>query len=93
VARIGGDEFAMLVPRISNDDTALSVARKIIESLAAPFHLHGGVCPINASVGISIYPTDGTGEDSLLRSADIAMYHAKREGGSICRLYRDLRKE
>jgi len=93
VARIGGDEFVMLVPRISCDGAALSVAGKIVEALAAPFHLHGGVCPIEASVGISIYPTDGTDVDTLLRSADTAMYHAKRDGGSACRLYGEIKTE
>jgi diguanylate cyclase (GGDEF)-like protein/PAS domain S-box-containing protein len=93
VARIGGDEFVMLVPRISNAAAASAVAKKIVESLAAPLQLNGGVRPIEVSIGISIYPTDGADVDALLRRADTAMYHAKREGGSVCRLYGEIKTE
>ncbi|MRV74227.1 EAL domain-containing protein [Duganella sp. FT92W] len=80
VARLGGDEFVVLVPGIRSTDEAARVAEKIIESLAAPFPLEGRLLHITPSIGICIYPDDGTDVETLMRHADGAMYHAKASG-------------
>ncbi|HET8702114.1 MAG TPA: sensor domain-containing diguanylate cyclase [Nitrococcus sp.] len=81
VARIGGDEFVILLDRLAEPAQAEQVARHILNTLSEPVELAGG-CTINvsASIGIAIYPIDGdTGED-LLQYSDLAMYRAKRAG-------------
>lgn len=86
VARMGGDEFAVLVPDLEHDEIALSLARKLVTAIAQPFkveqhHIHLGV-----SIGISIYPQDAEAGADLLKRADQAMYEAKsRGGGYYCR--------
>ncbi len=80
LARLGGDEFIILLPQLRSTDEAALVARRIIEDMARPFKLdpHEVVTP--ASIGLAIYPDDGTDSDTLLRCADVAMYHAKEQG-------------
>jgi len=80
VARLGGDEFVVLVPGIRSTDEVARVAEKIIEALAAPFPLEGRMLHITPSIGICIYPDDGTDVETLMRHADGAMYHAKAAG-------------
>ncbi|MCW9034691.1 MAG: diguanylate cyclase [Rhodospirillales bacterium] len=85
VARLGGDEFAVIVSEINDQDSASLVAKKIIETVAEPFMLSGKLTQIGVSIGISVYPKDGTDQETLLGRADIAMYHAKRSGiGEAC---------
>ncbi|MBI4194549.1 MAG: GGDEF domain-containing protein, partial [Betaproteobacteria bacterium] len=80
VARIGGDEFVAILPRIATRDDAAKVARKIIEARCAPVVLGSPKreASIGASIGIAIYPADAQDADSLLKAADIAMYDAKQ---------------
>ncbi len=80
IARMGGDEFTIILSRINEPDNARMVAEKIIASLGRPFHLAGHVCSIGASIGISVFPTDGDCTDILIKKADTAMYGAKKNG-------------
>jgi diguanylate cyclase (GGDEF)-like protein len=80
VARLGGDEFMVLLPRIANTSDAGRIGNKIIEALIEPVVCHGHELHITTSVGISIYPYDGTDAENLVRNADISMYRAKELG-------------
>jgi predicted signal transduction protein with EAL and GGDEF domain len=80
VSRVGGDEFVIVIPGIGSSSDASSVASKILEVLASAFHLHGNDLHVAASIGISLYPADGSDAETLMRNADTAMYHAKDSG-------------
>jgi diguanylate cyclase (GGDEF)-like protein len=80
VSRVGGDEFVIVIPGIAAAADASSVGAKILEVLASTFHLHGNDLHVNASIGISLYPSDGADAETLMRNADTAMYHAKDSG-------------
>lgn len=77
VARIGGDEFSILLPH-TNEEQGIIIAQKIIDSLRTPFRIEDIDVSISASIGIAIYPLHGDDVNTLLRYADIAMYVAKR---------------
>ncbi|OIQ86458.1 cyclic di-GMP phosphodiesterase Gmr [mine drainage metagenome] len=79
VARLGGDEFVVLLPGLGMQEAA-QVAEKIIAVLARPFDLDGRPVRTATSIGIALYPRDGTDAATLLRQADAAMYRAKAEG-------------
>jgi diguanylate cyclase (GGDEF)-like protein len=79
VARIGGDEFVVLLPGIQSIGDAADVARKITALLAAPIAVGGGEVSVTASVGISIYPADGSDAAALMENADAAMYRSKAD--------------
>ena len=86
VARIGGDEFAVILPKITSEQDAATVARKIIDALFAAFELSGEKrqqVHIGASIGIATFPADGADMDALLKAADSAMYKAKQLGNSF----------
>jgi diguanylate cyclase (GGDEF)-like protein/PAS domain S-box-containing protein len=87
VARIGGDEFAVLLQDLARPGDAVTVAEKILSCLTEPFQLAGYEVNVSASIGISIYPGDGASPDELLRNADAAMYGAKRKGRNCCNLF------
>lgn len=78
VARMGGDEFAIILSRIKSRADAATVAENIIEMIASPFALRHGEATIGVSIGISIFPDDGTDMETLLKDADTAMYRAKQ---------------
>jgi diguanylate cyclase (GGDEF)-like protein len=80
VSRVGGDEFVIVIPAIESSGDASSVAGKILEVLGDVFHLHGTDLHVAASIGISLYPADGSDAETLMRNADTAMYHAKDSG-------------
>jgi diguanylate cyclase (GGDEF)-like protein len=80
IARLGGDEFMILLPSIRDPQYAATVARCILDGLSVPFSLGQEEVVVGASIGITIFPTDGEDFDTLLRNADIAMYHAKEQG-------------
>ncbi|RTL49185.1 MAG: EAL domain-containing protein [Bradyrhizobiaceae bacterium] len=83
VARLGGDEFAMVVEGDFSPSELSGVAARLIDILSAPYHVEGLDLVIGASIGIAVSPGDGeTGED-LLRNADMALYRAKADGGSM----------
>ena len=81
-ARTGGDEFVIVLGELSNRNSALMVARSILESINRPIEAEDGSFDLSASIGISIYPDDGTDPSQLRRLADAAMYRAKQAGGS-----------
>jgi len=87
VARIGGDEFNIMLPNIGHVEDIADIARKIVECFQKPFMIAGHELHMTTSIGISIYPDDGAGIDALLRNADIAMYHAKKEGRNTYQFY------
>jgi len=80
LARLGGDEFVLVINEISDPHGAENVASKLLASLAAPVLLSGIEVQISASIGISVFPADGVDADTLLKHADAAMYHAKKNG-------------
>ncbi len=81
VARIGGDEFVVLLNRIDHQDDALAVAEKVRHSLNQPFELDGGhVVSISSSAGVAVFPDHGADEPTLSEHADRAMYQAKAQG-------------
>lgn len=88
VARIGGDEFVVLLPVIENEEDALIVAEKIRHLLNQPFDIAGQHLEISSSIGIAIYPDHGTTEDEITANADIAMYLAKEAGRDTVKLFR-----
>jgi diguanylate cyclase (GGDEF)-like protein/PAS domain S-box-containing protein len=87
VARIGGDEFVILLPSIEHESDAVLVAEKILQALGRPFSVAGHDLHISGSVGIASYPEHGDDEKLLLINADIAMYHAKKDGRNGYRFY------
>jgi diguanylate cyclase (GGDEF)-like protein/PAS domain S-box-containing protein len=87
-ARIGGDEFVVLLPVIEAEQDAGMVGEKIRNALIQPFELAGHTLNISSSIGVAVYPEHGADEKQLTKSADIAMYHAKKNGRDNVMLYR-----
>jgi len=87
VARMGGDEFMILLQEIGSVDDASATATKIVDSFGHPFIVNNRSLHITTSVGVAIYPDDGTDMDTLMRNADVAMYRAKEEGRNSFRLF------
>ena len=87
VARMGGDEFTIILEGVSSEQNILIVAKRITEFIATPFELKGHHISIGISIGITIYPHDDHPIDELLKHADMAMYRAKQQGGSAFQLY------
>lgn len=88
VARIGGDEFIVLLTTLETADGAMKVAEKIRKSIDAPFTLAEHTLHVSSSIGVAIYPDHASDERELIHAADIAMYYAKAEGRDSARLYR-----
>ncbi|QOL26430.1 EAL domain-containing protein [Thalassotalea sp. LPB0316] len=80
IARLGGDEFVVLIENYTAVKDVARIAQSLIDSLAQPFTLVEHIVTIGASIGIAIYPENAEDSAELLRSADIAMYHAKQNG-------------
>jgi diguanylate cyclase (GGDEF)-like protein/PAS domain S-box-containing protein len=80
VARMGGDEFTVILSELEDTNSVDRIAQDIIASLAAPFQLGDDKVFISASIGITLYPNDATAIESLLKNADQAMYAAKTQG-------------
>ena len=79
VARVGGDEFVMVLPQVQEDDAA-RLAQKILTTVAQPYQLGGLELVVTPSIGIALYPADGQDFETLYRHADTAMYRAKQDG-------------
>lgn len=80
LSRIGGDEFVVILEELGGADDAARVARKLLDALETPSRVDGHDLFIGASIGISLFPTDGDSIDTLVRCADSAMYRAKEVG-------------
>ncbi len=80
VARLGGDEFVVLLSDLPNPAAASSIAQKVLDTLAAPIIIEDQQQSVSVSVGISVYPEDGSCLRELMSNADSAMYHAKKMG-------------
>jgi diguanylate cyclase (GGDEF)-like protein/hemerythrin-like metal-binding protein/PAS domain S-box-containing protein len=89
VARMGGDEFVVLLTRVRDAEAAIVVARKILVALGEPFLLAGRECRVGASIGICMSPEDGDHMETLLGRADAAMYESKANGRNTFTRYRE----
>ncbi len=89
VSRLGGDEFTIILESVQNLNEIVTVAKRIIASIAQPFRLGEIEVRLTASVGISVYPTDGHTGEMLLKKADDAMYRAKERGKNSFHFFSD----
>ena len=80
LARFGGDEFCLLLPNVSTKESVAAVAEKILKAVRQPFNIKNHELYLSMSLGIAIYPNAGKTGETLLHSADIAMYHVKANG-------------
>jgi diguanylate cyclase (GGDEF)-like protein/PAS domain S-box-containing protein len=80
VARLGGDEFTILLEDVRSAEEAGRIAEKILHAVVERAEIHGHELHLSTSIGVTVYPLDGRDADTLLRNADLAMYHAKQEG-------------
>jgi diguanylate cyclase (GGDEF)-like protein len=87
VFRLGGDEFLVLISRAANESAVCEMAAHLLDIIAKPYHVGALALSLSASIGISIYPDDGTEIDTLINHADAAMYHAKQHGRNAFQLY------
>lgn len=87
VARFGSDEFAILLEDMAAEKDVLQLAKKLLDSLIAPFVIDAQDHVATASLGVSIFPNDGEDADSLLRNADVAMHRAKNLGRNTYQFY------
>ena len=87
IARMGGDEFAILQVAINGPADATALAHRVIEAVSRPYELEGRQVLIGTSVGIAIGPADGLASDQLMRNADLALYRAKDDGRGTYRFF------
>jgi diguanylate cyclase (GGDEF)-like protein len=87
VARVGGDEFVILLPEVAQDDYAATAARKILSDFHQPFVIGGHDLHITSSIGVAAYPHDGEEAVALRKNADVAMYRAKALGRDNCQFF------
>jgi diguanylate cyclase (GGDEF)-like protein len=80
VARFGGDEFVIVLPELSHADDVALLASKVIQAVSQPYSIQGRSVNMTTSIGISIYPTHGEDVETLMKSADLALYEVKRTG-------------
>ena len=86
VARLGGDEFMIALWHVSGSGEAATVALKVIEAVSQPYAIEGRIVNITTSAGVGIYPAHGDDADALMKSADLALYEAKRAGKNTYRI-------
>ncbi|MGP9831024.1 diguanylate cyclase domain-containing protein [Marinobacter sp. NSM] len=87
LARLGGDEFIVLLPELEKLSDVIQVAERLIELNRKPYRINDHCLRIGSSIGISLYPKDGTTVQELLNGADIAMYRSKRDGRNQYHLF------
>ena len=89
LARLGGDEFIIILDEIKDEDLAIHLAQKLVQAMTEPLHVQGEDIYLTNSVGISIFPEDGSNANSLLKNADAAMYKAKDDGKNRYQFYKE----
>ena len=87
IARMGGDEFVVLIEEFGEPIQVGEVAKKLLDTVSRPYLLQGQECRLTASIGISTFPDDGRDAQTLLRSADMAMYRSKEQGKNAFRFF------
>jgi diguanylate cyclase (GGDEF)-like protein len=87
VARVGGDEFAIIQVGVQTPEDTERLARRLVEQIEAPYELNGHRVVVGCSVGISLAPADGTTGEKLLKNADVALYRAKMDGRGTWRFF------
>jgi diguanylate cyclase (GGDEF)-like protein len=87
IGRIGGDEFNIILTDFGRKEDVSEMARKLVESVDRPFVIAGHELNVTTSIGISLYPDDGSDTDTLLRYSDAAMYAAKESGRNRFRFF------
>jgi len=88
VARIGGDEFAWILPHVSGPEAAIRKVRALLRALTRTYTFEGNEIEIGVSAGMALFPDDGRDADALMRHADLALYTAKRRGGGLASIGR-----
>jgi diguanylate cyclase (GGDEF)-like protein/PAS domain S-box-containing protein len=89
ICRLGGDEFSVIIENTNDIYTITSIAKKILRKIAEPLKLKNQEVVLYSSIGIVLYPEDGTSPQELLKNADTAMYHAKNSGGNRYQFFND----
>ena len=87
VSRQGGDEFLIIMEGLADEQAVATMAAKVIDLLSAPFHVDGLEISVTCSLGIALFPGNGSDFDTLFKNADVAMYRAKESGRSAFRFY------
>jgi diguanylate cyclase (GGDEF)-like protein/PAS domain S-box-containing protein len=87
VSRLGGDEFVIILPDMGETDNVIQVANRIISAMNKPVICEGHELVMSVSIGITIFPNDGTDPETLVKNADMAMYRAKEQGKRTYQLY------
>ncbi|HSP33888.1 MAG TPA: EAL domain-containing protein, partial [Thermoanaerobaculia bacterium] len=87
IARMGGDEFTVVMPGLKTNEDVVKVASKLLDVFHRPMFISGRDVVISSSIGMSVYPEDGNDAETLLRNADAAMYRAKQRGGDAFQMY------
>ncbi len=93
VARIGGDEFTVLLNNLGSTPQVIQLAQKLLDSMAEPFFLEGNQLMIGCSIGLAVFPDAGDSSEKLQKNADIAMYQAKKTGSSCYRFFSNQHKD
>lgn len=93
VARLGGDEFVVLVRGLQNGRVCAMLARKIIEAISEPIQVLSHRINIGTSIGVAVFPDDGTDGTTLMKNADVAMYAAKAAGRGVYRFFEPAMSE
>ncbi|HAT38959.1 MAG TPA: hypothetical protein DCW35_02165 [Polynucleobacter sp.] len=87
LARVGDDEFIILLPTIEGEQDAITVGKKILQVMSSPIDFEGQALHSSASVGITVYPDHGLDENKLINNADVAMYSAKASGKNAIQVF------
>lgn len=90
IVRWGGDEFILLLPHLNSADDAAHIAQRILDVLQPTFEIQGHRLHVTSSIGIALYPSDGTDADTLMKNADMALYRAKERGRNNYQLYSSI---
>ncbi|MBM7602377.1 diguanylate cyclase (GGDEF)-like protein/PAS domain S-box-containing protein [Metabacillus crassostreae] len=87
LARIGGDEFVVILPNLSSEEQAKIIGERIVNKLKEPWHIEEQIFQTTSSIGIAMYPKDGTTSQMLIRHSDEALYTAKAKGRALVEFY------